>query len=66
MLKLKYVIEHGIVNDWDCMEKIWEHCFSKELRIDPTEYNVFITRAPLNPIGNREKLTETMFETFNV
>ena len=35
ILKLSYPIEHGIVNDWDAMEKIWHHCFYDELRLDP-------------------------------
>ena len=28
ILNLKYPIEHGIVNDWDDMEKVWEHTFT--------------------------------------
>lgn len=27
VLTLKYPIEHGIVNDWDDMTRIWHHCF---------------------------------------
>jgi len=27
MLTLKYPIEHGIVTNWDDMEKIWHHTF---------------------------------------
>ena len=26
VLTLKYPIEHGIVTNWDDMEKIWHHC----------------------------------------
>jgi actin-related protein len=47
------------------MEKIWEYCFTDKLRVDPSEYNVFITEAPMNPKSNREKMTQLMFETFN-
>ena len=32
LLKIKYPIEHGIVNDWDDMEKIWTHVLGKELK----------------------------------
>ena len=66
VLNLSYPIDNGIVTDWDKMEKIWEHCFSNELRVDPSEYNVFLTEAPKNPKENREKMIQIMFETFEI
>jgi len=64
VLNLKYPIESGIVTEWAQMEKVWDYCFSNELRVDPAEHKIMLTEAPGNPKANREKMTSIMFETF--
>merc|ERR1712243_49910 len=55
ILSLVYPIEHGIITNWDDMEKVWHHTFNNELRISPDESPILHSEAPLNPKANREK-----------
>ena len=32
LLRIKYPMEHGIVTDWNDMERIWSHVYTEELR----------------------------------
>merc|ERR1712167_407302 len=74
ILILKYPLEHGIVQNWDDMEKVWRHTFDNELRMVVGDENeadedccgVLLTEAPMNPKDNRERMTQIMFESFNV
>eukprot|EP01084_Bolivina_argentea_P094556 169979_1 len=65
-LRLKHPVEHGIVINWDNMEKVLHHTFYNELRIAPEDHPILITETTLNPKLNTEKLTQIMFETFGV
>ena len=57
VLRIEHPIEHGIVEKWDDMEKVWHHTLYSELRVSPEEHPIHMTEAPLNPKGNREKMT---------
>merc|ERR1712164_69863 len=73
ILVLKFPLEHGVITNWDDMEKIWAHTFDNELRVvvggesedDEDVAGVLLTEAPMNPRENRERMTQIMFETFN-
>ncbi|KAF8309251.1 actin-related protein [Clavulina sp. PMI_390] len=66
LLKIRYPMEHGIVTNWEDMEKIWGHVYQEELKILSEDHPVLLTEAPLNPRSNRENAAQIFFETFNV
>ena len=59
-LNLKYPIEFGIINNWDDMEKIWDHIFNNELHVSSTKHPILLTEPPLNPKANRENMTQVI------
>ena len=50
-------MRHGLVEDWDLMEKFLEHCIFKYLRAEPEDHYFLLTEPPLNTPENREELT---------
>ncbi|KAK6457970.1 centractin actin-related protein of the dynactin complex [Scheffersomyces xylosifermentans] len=66
LLRLSYPIEHGIVNNWDDMERLWHHTYSQDLKTNAEDHPLLITEAPLNPRKNRDRMCQLLFESFNV
>ncbi|KAL1902906.1 Centractin [Sporothrix stenoceras] len=66
LLKINYPLEHGIVTDWDDMEKIWAYIYDEGLKVLSEEHPVLLTEPPLNPRSNRDTAAQILFETFNV
>lgn len=65
LLELSYPMENGMVRNWDEMINIWDYTFGpNKLNIDPSECKILLTEPPMNPIRNREKLIEVMFEKY--
>ena len=52
------------MQNWDDMYHVWEHTFSSQLKVDPTDSCILMTDPPLNPRSNRERLFQTMFERY--
>ncbi|KAM8826865.1 uncharacterized protein ACB058_020002 isoform 2-T2 [Synchiropus picturatus] len=65
VLALRHPVKNGIVCNWDEMEKIWHHAF-QQLRVDPEAHPVLLTEAAMNPVNNRQRSVEIMFESINV
>lgn len=63
VLDLSYPISEGIVNSWDNMELIFDHAF-ESIKAKPAETKLLLTEAIMNPLTNREKMAELMFEKY--
>ncbi len=66
LLKIRYPLEHGIVTDWDDMERIWTYIYEHELKTLSEDHPVLLTEPPLNPKQNRDMAAQILFEQFNV
>eukprot|EP00619_Florenciella_sp_RCC1007_P013391 CAMPEP_0205914672 /NCGR_PEP_ID=MMETSP1325-20131115/7375_1 /ASSEMBLY_ACC=CAM_ASM_000708 /TAXON_ID=236786 /ORGANISM="Florenciella sp., Strain RCC1007" /LENGTH=114 /DNA_ID=CAMNT_0053281747 /DNA_START=80 /DNA_END=420 /DNA_ORIENTATION=+ len=64
--QINYPIRHGLVENWDNMERLWQQCIFKYLRCEPEDHYFLLTEPPLNTPENRENTAEIMFETYNV
>jgi centractin len=49
LLRIKYPMEHGIVNDWDDMERIWNWVYAEELGTLSEEVRHLCLGALLGP-----------------
>lgn len=65
MLEISYPMQNGIVRNWDDMCHVWDYTFGPEkMNINPRECKILLTEPPMNPITNREKMIEVMFEKY--
>ncbi|XP_076314227.1 actin-related protein 2 isoform X2 [Tachypleus tridentatus] len=65
MLEVEYPMENGIVRNWDDMCHVWDYTFGpQKMSLNPRECKVLLTEPPMNPVKNREKMIEVMFEKY--
>jgi len=62
MLQITYPIDNGIIRNWEDMQYVWDYTFQEKLKVTPSECKIMLTEAPLNPVANRKKMAEVMFE----
>ncbi|GAA55560.1 actin-related protein 2, partial [Clonorchis sinensis] len=65
LLEISYPMENGIVRNWDDMILLYDYIFGpKKMNVDPKHSKILLTEPPLNPLKNREKMVEVMFEKY--
>lgn len=66
MLQITYPMENGIITRWEDMLHLWDYTFTEKLQIDPSGRKILLTEPPMNPLSNRERMCEVMFERYNL
>ncbi len=59
-------MQNRLIDDWDGIEKLWNHTFSDVLQKNPAEHMVLLSERACNTGSAREKTAQIMFETFHV
>jgi len=64
MLQITYPLDNGIIRNWEDMQYVWDYTFYENLKVQPKECKIMLTEAPMNPVQNRKKMIEVMFEKY--
>ncbi|XP_012673067.1 actin-like protein 6B [Clupea harengus] len=59
-------LKNGMIEDWEAFQAIVDHVYSKYIKSEPNLHPVLMSEAPWNSRVKREKLTELMFEHYNI
>ncbi|XP_069738671.1 actin-like protein 6B [Phaenicophaeus curvirostris] len=59
-------LKNGMIEDWECFQAILDHTYGKHVKSEPGLHPVLMSEAPWNTRAKREKLTELMFEHYNI
>jgi actin-related protein 2 len=63
-LQITQPMDHGIVKNWDDMVLLWDYTFNQKLKVNTQGRKVLLTEPPMNPVKNRQKMCEVMFENY--
>ncbi|XP_064634792.1 actin-like protein 6B [Lineus longissimus] len=65
-MEMTNCLKEGMVENWDIFEKIIDHIYTKNIRSESQFHPVMMSEPAWNTKAKREKLTELMFETYNL
>ena len=67
LLDLSYPVSEGVITNEEDLYKLWDYTLTQKLEIeDPSDRKVIVTEAPLNPLNNKLKIFEILFEKIGV
>jgi len=62
-LQVTYPVDNGKIMNWTDMGYLWDYTWER-LKVNPKECNILLTEPPMNPLNNRKKMVEAMFEKY--
>ncbi|XP_004533520.1 actin-like protein 6B [Ceratitis capitata] len=65
-MEIQTYMKDGMIDNWDLFEKVIDYTYAKVIQSEPEYHPVLFSEASWNVRNNREKLTELMFEKYNV
>jgi len=65
-MEVQSYLKDGMVDDWNVFEEILDYSYDKIIKSQSEYHPVLFSEAPWNQKHRREKLTEIMFEKYNV
>jgi len=67
LLDLSHPVSEGVITDEEDLFRLWDYTITKKLGIeDPSDKKIIVTEAPLNPLDNKLKIFEILFEKIGV
>ena len=67
LLDLSYPVSEGVITNEEDLYKLWDYTLTQKLEIeDPSDRKIIVTEAPLNPLDNKLKIFEILFEKIGV
>ncbi|XP_006971211.1 actin-related protein T3 [Peromyscus maniculatus bairdii] len=65
-LSISYPVDRGLISSWGDMETMWKHIYDYNLSMKPSDGPVLVTEPALNPLANRQRISEVFFENLGV
>lgn len=65
-MEIQSYMKDGMIDNWDLFEKVLDYAYKRIIMSESEHHPVLFSEASWNTRHNREKLTELMFEKYNV
>lgn len=65
-MEIQTYMKDGMIDNWDLFEKVLDYTYAKVLKTESQYHPVLFSECAWNVRSNRERLTELMFEKYNV